>query len=56
MGPNVVGFFGFLQPIADGFKLAAKETITPGAASTKLFFLIALLSFVVTFLDLSVLT
>ena len=39
-GPNVVGPFGLLQPIADGLKLLAKETIIPSGAN-KLIFLIA---------------
>jgi NADH-quinone oxidoreductase subunit H len=38
-GPNVAGFFGFLQPIADGLKLFLKEIITPTNASTFIFFL-----------------
>jgi NADH-quinone oxidoreductase subunit H len=28
-GPNVVGIFGLLQPVADGFKLLIKERIIP---------------------------
>jgi len=28
-GPNVVGPFGLLQPLADGIKLLTKETIFP---------------------------
>jgi NADH:ubiquinone oxidoreductase subunit H len=28
-GPNVVGLFGMLQPLADGMKLLIKERIIP---------------------------
>nr|QAU54049.1 NADH dehydrogenase subunit 1 [Aquilonastra batheri] len=37
-GPNIVGPFGLLQPIADGFKLLIKETLKPSNASPYLFF------------------
>jgi NADH:ubiquinone oxidoreductase subunit H len=33
-GPNVVGFYGLLQPLADGLKLLLKETIIPTNANT----------------------
>ncbi len=36
-GPNVVGFYGFLQPIADGLKLLIKESIFPKSANTLIF-------------------
>lgn len=36
-GPNVVGFWGLLQPLADGLKLLAKEIIVPRRASIKVF-------------------
>ncbi|QDQ27655.1 NADH-quinone oxidoreductase subunit NuoH [Chitinimonas arctica] len=39
IGPNRVGPYGLLQPIADGIKLLLKEIISPSAASTGLFFL-----------------
>src|SRR5689334_8174035 len=38
-GPNVVGIFGLLQPIADAFKLILKETIIPGLSNLILFIL-----------------
>ncbi len=38
-GPNRVGPFGLLQPIADGLKLLTKEIIQPTAASKGLFIL-----------------
>ena len=36
-GPNNTGFFGLLQPIADGLKLLIKEIIIPKKANTFLF-------------------
>nr|YP_010200527.1 NADH dehydrogenase subunit 1 [Cyperus esculentus]UAL49969.1 NADH dehydrogenase subunit 1 [Cyperus esculentus] len=36
-GPDVVGAFGLLQPIADGLKLILKEPISPSSASFFLF-------------------
>jgi NADH-quinone oxidoreductase subunit H len=42
-GPNIVGFFGLLQPIADAFKLLTKEVIIPWRAE-HLFFIYAAIS------------
>lgn len=44
-GPNVVGFFGILQPIADGLKLLLKESIMPKSANLLIFTLSPILSF-----------
>lgn len=44
-GPNMVGPFGLLQPIADALKLVFKETIIPQAANKLLFLLAPMLTF-----------
>src|SRR5580698_956938 len=44
-GPNVVGPFGLLQPIADGIKLLGKETIIPTGADIVLFLGAPMLTF-----------
>lgn len=36
-GPNIVGFYGLLQPLADGLKLLIKESILPKSANTFIF-------------------
>lgn len=36
-GPNVVGFWGLLQPIADGIKLILKEMIVTAKVNSVLF-------------------
>ena len=44
-GPNVVGPFGLLQPLADGLKLMLKEVILPTHANKKLFLLAPVVTF-----------
>ncbi len=44
-GPNVVGPFGLLQPVADGVKLLGKETIFPENANKVLFLVAPILAF-----------
>lgn len=36
-GPNVTGFWGLLQPLADGLKLFAKEMVLPSHANQRVF-------------------
>lgn len=44
-GPNVIGILGLLQPVADGLKLFAKETILPSNSSSFVFFFAPVLAF-----------
>jgi NADH-quinone oxidoreductase subunit H len=47
-GPNVVGPFGLLQPIADGLKLLMKETVIPTGANRGVFIAAPILTFVLS--------
>lgn len=43
-GPNIVGPYGLLQPIADGVKLFTKEPVRPSTSSPILFLLAPVLA------------
>jgi NADH-quinone oxidoreductase subunit H len=47
-GPNVVGPFGLLQPLADGLKLLLKETIIPSGANRIMFVAAPMVTFVLS--------
>ena len=53
-GPNVIGFIGLLQPLADGLKLFSKEMILPTNANLNIFLLAPSLSFILSLIGWSV--
>ena len=51
IGPNIVGFFGLLQPLSDGFKLFLKETIIPTTSNKMLFFFSPIITFTLSLIS-----
>lgn len=44
-GPNVVGLFGLMQPLADGFKLLVKEAVVPSISNKFIFIMSPIITF-----------
>ena len=53
-GPNVVGVFGILQPLADGLKLLLKEPVLPSNANIIIFLLAPVLTFMLSLISWAV--
>ena len=53
-GPNVVGMWGLLQPLADGLKLLIKETIFPSNSNVIIFILAPVITFLLSLLGWAV--
>jgi len=53
-GPNVVGIYGLLQPLSDGFKLFVKETVFPSCANKTIFVISPVLTFIISLMGWAV--
>lgn len=53
-GPNVIGVYGLLQPLSDGFKLLIKELILPSNANKILFLLAPIITFFISLMGWAV--
>ena len=53
-GPNVIGFVGLLQPLADGLKLFVKETILPSSSNLIVFLIAPMITFILSLIGWAV--
>ncbi len=53
-GPNVVGLYGLLQPLADGLKLLAKELLVPTSTNSRMFLFAPLLILILSLVSWAV--
>lgn len=53
-GPNVIGVYGLLQPLADGLKLLIKETVLPSSANKIIFYIAPMITFILSLMGWAV--
>jgi NADH-quinone oxidoreductase subunit H len=50
-GPNVIGFYGLLQPLSDGLKLLIKEPLFPSNSDKIIFFFAPIITFLFSLIN-----
>jgi NADH-quinone oxidoreductase subunit H len=53
-GPNVIGLYGLLQPLADGLKLLIKEPVFPSMADKTVFLISPIITFLFSLINWSI--